>query len=726
MTDCRNLAAWDQESLLCEIKNVLRSKFGKLPKTGVLAGQCVASAIFEVVGMHGEGRFKDMDLFVCQNDFEKLRSQIEERISAGETHLQVISDRLSEANKKDDVRSMTRGHHVDEASIIQSGYGGEELAIFSMRQYKIVSVIQPIDEYPLNIVKMLYEGNDSEKAEAVISSFDMNVTQAALDLDSDTVHWTQTFQQFLFRPELKVDNFHTPTGTAVRLMEKLEAMPWVECDVTKQLSNLAESRFLTQCYERATTTTDIRVCPAAVGEYRGRKLYSLDGSDQFGEKEFNYKTNFNNQVRMPGTSISHDRRGRWKKYESTLSKFLELPRSPDMLITTDVKIKDFKPSMKPKKEIGLYQSTSKIPMKESIWFRLFGEKLLNSRHFFKFMNGFDAEALSGRMEQMVVHIDWVREISEGQTKEAKARRDLLKNTICPAIEKAIELKDNNKNAMNPEAEFNNKMLVLTVFARRLLTKDDRIVYRGLQTATIEKYVRYMIEERVLVVALMEPFEERKRMMDGYATLRKMEERGLIVGVQHDVNLTPKKILQSSKTQIKEIVRKEKLFLKGLGVVRLAQNTVINGVKIRELCTAEDLRNQGKREHHCVGGYYGPVTSGSVVILAMESEYGRSTAEICIAKRAGKSVTTVGTPNVVQHQASFNSQPHKEHSVALRQWCRELDAAIIAREEGVRQMDDQWGPLADSIIARREGSPNLNLKNGFERILLNDNEMSEAA
>ena len=54
-----DLEKWNNKVLFNKIMDVLEEKFGQLPIGGIFSGQAVASALYEVVGLPVQGRYKD-------------------------------------------------------------------------------------------------------------------------------------------------------------------------------------------------------------------------------------------------------------------------------------------------------------------------------------------------------------------------------------------------------------------------------------------------------------------------------------------------------------------------------------------------------------------------------------------------------------------------------------------------------------------------------------------
>lgn len=762
MTDRRNLADWDQTELFNEICRVLKAKFGRLPKTGVLAGQSVASAVYELVGLEGQGPFKDMDLFMNDFQVDNLIDDIKTRVHSGERKLfPLLSSLTASANKlspKGHGDNLIQRYNTLEMDVDEGPYGSIFARARNQKSYSVKTVIEPSVGYPLNVVVIEQSGVRSTEVDAgmVIGGFDLNLTQAAIDLDDKTVCWSTSFQQFLFRHNIKVDSCHTPAGTALRIVKKIKAMPWTNCDIDWEMHKLQEARKLSRLYEQKMTDMYCEKLEKG-GTFNNRTIFAAGTGrrNEEGVLPFHYSTNPTKQVRMPGCYITQKAADEWKEWESTLSKYFRLSK-PDTLIETESN--EFDLDYDPSKRVThMYRVDAVGHAKNSAWAKLFGKKMLDSHCFVENLS----EMLwmdYGKLEGLFGNMDWVLQIADGRGKEAKARKAILQEIVMPEISLHAEDEDKitrqkivvnrvraNEARLREEErkreqirddlgekksyrDRSDNMRWYYGLLKILLLNLDGVSFRGLQLKTMKQHMKYIHEENFLFAALMRGAEEQKKIMDGYASMRKLNARHLIQGVEHNPRLSIMDIMMMSKAELRDLEEKEEFFQRCNGVEPLLEPKEFDGVEIRELANAGDLRVQGKREKHCVAGYIYPVRTGDCLILALRSEENSSTAEIGLNRRGVKDDTI--RISIVQHHAKMNSSPDPSHQKVLEAWCEEFASKLKQHLNGDRFVvrDEYWGQLVASVKGGESvinGESRRNEYPMFERIPVEmDEEPSE--
>lgn len=174
------------------------SKASRLPETGSIAGQAVASAVMTRLGLGLGAPINDVDVFVS---FETARGR-------------------EMAGACGDLRLSSLANHVTRAGVVGSDMGyGQMLRATIKEGYRIVGTER---EGMLNEVlyQRVWADEGVSETLSVLAGFDMNCVQAGVDAASGELVWTPGFEEFAATSELKVANVNTPFHTAVRYFKK--------------------------------------------------------------------------------------------------------------------------------------------------------------------------------------------------------------------------------------------------------------------------------------------------------------------------------------------------------------------------------------------------------------------------------------------------------------------------------------------------------------------------
>lgn len=180
----RNLETIHPKLLYNQICNRLKKQFGPLPPKGVIAGQAVASAIYEIMGLSKKGIYNDLDIFCDHCNYPKFRSDKDSAYLEKDDEPKSIDKRTLAkfSGSKGAAAMWVSSFSADVGHINQTGYA-----------------ILDTDNDPHNLrhnyVKVSFRGYQNNiPADAIISSFDINCVQAAIDVEKGTVHWTENFK----------------------------------------------------------------------------------------------------------------------------------------------------------------------------------------------------------------------------------------------------------------------------------------------------------------------------------------------------------------------------------------------------------------------------------------------------------------------------------------------------------------------------------------------------
>ena len=216
--DVKSLAKWDNQALLRAITSRLQSRFGELPKTGVLAGQAVASACYELVGF-AKGPMRDLDWFIESDRPSESDNVVSYR------RLNVPSDSINfnvgvmSFSDQLDFRALNKNSY----SILFSG------TLASNQEINVIGCASGVRDQPVS-------------GDMVISGFDLNCVEIAVDLDAECVVWTDAFQDFLYSKTIRVTRCITPAHTVLRLIKKQHDLRFASVDIERELYLLKMAR----------------------------------------------------------------------------------------------------------------------------------------------------------------------------------------------------------------------------------------------------------------------------------------------------------------------------------------------------------------------------------------------------------------------------------------------------------------------------------------------------
>lgn len=757
------ISNWHPFALYLAVVQVLESRFGgPLPNYGVIAGQAVSSAILEVLEHDVQGNFKDIDWFLHDSLGSRVKDYlISEAANNPKTShaYTTLAAQVCDAPKRDMSLSSLK-KNAKGLSISASAGMYDEIHVRSQEGgcYTIESVHEAESDFPLNLVLINHSmGSTAENiTHDIISGFDLNITQAGLDLKKGKVVWTEHFEQFLFRPELKVVNFTTPTTTAIRLLEKLEKIPGLECDVDANLRLLSQARWLSWQYESRSLTQQPIVHsedfkpvpdgeesqPIGIPTYRSERFTKLDGTEGVlytvidGEQP-------DLSVKMPGVRLHSQKKPLWEKHQQVLSKHFTIDEKPThfkkiykrldeegSIINADVKVDKF----------TLYNVVPNEDFTEA-WHSVFTKDLVESKEFFSLINRHDYRASgSGGLESIYESMDRINAIAKGRGKEPKAIKSLIGEYLAPRLvaiadqsrerleviidmdekqEQSGEpwpkaLADNHSENCRAYKELLGQAKVYAVVLKALLSDVQDAKWQVLTPKKLEEYIKLCLEEPPLLGFFAMSSDQREHGFRNYRMLRKKRELSLMADGLPDVSkLRPLELLSLPKDELLHLIEKDNEIQRKMAVTRLIPEMTVDGVTIRELTSAYELKEQGRREGHCVGGYFRRVESGECVILSLKSESGdKSTAEIYVRQVNKNDLIKF---DIIQHQGKFNKSPNQANDDALKGWLERANQALgNTRSCNKKAVDPAFSPLVKALyvgkrmIANQEQSLNEKL------------------
>jgi hypothetical protein len=201
-----NIEEFLAPDLGARVLDVLQRHAGRLPEEGLVAGQAVASAIDELLGT-GRPVYNDIDVFLCGSQWE---TQTGEPFDArqGLRHL-VANPVRYYAEEELDVDGYSQSLHL----------ASREL--YTVRRTRMDGMTNRV------LVDWSWQvrGQETErKARSLISVFDANSVQVAVDLQTGALYQTKAYEQFLASRELRLTQAFTPIQSLLRYFKKREEL----------------------------------------------------------------------------------------------------------------------------------------------------------------------------------------------------------------------------------------------------------------------------------------------------------------------------------------------------------------------------------------------------------------------------------------------------------------------------------------------------------------------
>lgn len=167
----------DHLSKMCDL-----SRFSE----GYVAGQAVASAVFDLFGFGGGSIYNDIDIFAPERSGTLFREQ---------------------------------------------GRDGEYLA--GMKSYRVTRVERD------GMINIIHCDHKTLSGERLIGDFDMNCVQVGVNLETREMIWTAAFLEFCLTRAIEVDNSFTPCHSLVRYFLKRDALSIANGDDAMTIEMLA-------------------------------------------------------------------------------------------------------------------------------------------------------------------------------------------------------------------------------------------------------------------------------------------------------------------------------------------------------------------------------------------------------------------------------------------------------------------------------------------------------
>lgn len=233
----KTLVQWENSALFDALTAILIREFGSIPQVGIVAGQSVASACYELLGL-GVGLFKDLDVFISnlnRTKSEAVKPMFEAETPETETLRYNSAIRGSSQLPMPTVKTLSQSDELLIEPLFKSGY--QLLLSYQSSQNPLWNIVEISH-------RSIFQEGIPVSAEELLDGFDINACCIALDMNAQRVVWTEEFESFTFRPALAVTSLITPAHTALRLLRKKQEIPFATLDLPVQMSMLQQARAL--------------------------------------------------------------------------------------------------------------------------------------------------------------------------------------------------------------------------------------------------------------------------------------------------------------------------------------------------------------------------------------------------------------------------------------------------------------------------------------------------
>jgi hypothetical protein len=203
-----------------------------LPSSGIVAGQAVASAIDEVLGL-ASPVYNDIDIFMNNEEWRALWPTDIERLETREPWYQ-----RPENGREQHTLFASRVSYMDEPTLDSDDYSRK----LSVAQRELYSIGQTRTEGKLNFVRvewsdsvtrqlaemqgdeLLARSGEASQMNWLTKVFDMNCTQAAVNLATGQLHVSNHFEKFIRSRQLQVVTGFTPVHSLLRYLKKRDEL----------------------------------------------------------------------------------------------------------------------------------------------------------------------------------------------------------------------------------------------------------------------------------------------------------------------------------------------------------------------------------------------------------------------------------------------------------------------------------------------------------------------
>lgn len=220
----------------------------ELPQHGVVAGQSVATLVYEELGLPIKGALNDVDVFVARTLPASQRGVVY-------TNSPGTGQKFKKRASSFTQWKQMSAHKKKVTTDVSSGNSAEDYKFLNIiGQRGTISVLRTYRRDLLNYTLVDGEGIgpsgfvNVQVAQGLVNGFDLNCVAVGIDLHTKRLVCTEDFIEFLNTQYLKPQSYHTPGYTLIRLAKKLfgDKMEGVICDFEQEKTILLAGSSLQQ------------------------------------------------------------------------------------------------------------------------------------------------------------------------------------------------------------------------------------------------------------------------------------------------------------------------------------------------------------------------------------------------------------------------------------------------------------------------------------------------
>lgn len=215
------------------IQHIEKTLNVKIPNYGYLAGQSVASAIFELMNLPFIPVYKDIDIFYDYYELINIMS-IEEK-----KYIEFIKKYKNHYNNKIDFETIDFKENSIEYNFLNQNIFNDNKRIIlnSMKKYNLfLSYNKDLFNY---IIINFYSENKMDQIKTLIQDFDLNSVQVGINLKNKELYYTKSFYDFLSHGNFQVLNYASPHHSVIRMFDKEKILKNKNYSFEKELIKLA-------------------------------------------------------------------------------------------------------------------------------------------------------------------------------------------------------------------------------------------------------------------------------------------------------------------------------------------------------------------------------------------------------------------------------------------------------------------------------------------------------
>jgi hypothetical protein len=568
----------------------IESVFGQnIPNKGILCGQSVASAIFEILNLNITPVYNDIDIFsILINSMNKT-----------ENYFRNLE--LRQNNKDASLSS----YGIFNAEI--NHYG--QVEINKLSSYKILESISygKINKTYVLTYKNLKYFKLSDLTMEIIENFDINSTQVGISLIDKKLVFTENFLNFLISKQLEIVKWNTPIHSFIRIIKKQKELGNV-------FFNKEETILLLGAYSRTISNIS--------QEYKKLKEIDID------EKHFLLELSISRALELPiffgekhlkdlETYIPEDIKSLFElKYKGN-----HIETESDFLITS---------AKKSSKEVQtiIFKDNKYIEdflyeiRKSNIIYSSFKNEYLSYMDSLFYEVKMDTKKYSSKIfENSIMDLKTIIELIPYSFKS-------IKNT---SKKKFIFLdKFLFKTTFNGYSHNNNYIVndLADNFKLNMLSGIEKLTPNFLDKGNLMN--KLFVKEHSIIekIKLLYPIEKWPLIAENLRKIEKEEDFGsAIFGLFENKNFEPPLYIIEDINKLKTIFKK---YLKDINK-DLKKDSIINieskDFILKELIKPIELLLEGEEMKHCVGGYSEQVRAKNSLIFKCRTKSCKFTIEI---------------------------------------------------------------------------------------------------